>query len=238
MTFDGVGNSGQFKTINHNGNIFRSDYENANGDVSGLIDNLIVIRLQGRPMSSLAPVNGQLLSWDGTQWLPSSGSVAISGHNLLSVTHPDTIPSAPVHGDLIVANSGGPAWAKFPAGLPGQSLTVSSSSGLEWANPASSLPTVLIVTSGTSVNLADDNLRVIVNKTIASPIDVLLPLTPTIGREIVVKDGKGDAGPPSNNFIDIYPASGITIDGFSKIRIGNRRGSYTFLWNGTEWNIV
>jgi hypothetical protein len=239
MTWSGVGASGQFKTVNHDGNVFRGDYEEARGDVSGVIDSLVVIRLQGRQMSPLAPVSGQMLAWNGISWIPTDTDVLVSGvlsHNLLSATHLDTTPSSPVPGDLITAATGVPSvWTRFPIGtIPKQALSVSDSLSLEWRDPNVIPP--LIVTSGTTVNLLDINQRVIVVKPSGSATTVNLPTLPALGQEVVIKDGKGDAG--LGNYIDIVPSSGITIDGFPSIRLSVNYGAFTFIWNGTEWNII
>lgn len=238
MTWGGVGASGQFKTVNHGNSIFRGDYEEARGDVSGVIDNLLVIRLQGRPLSPLAPVSGNVYAWTGSSWIPSDVSVLVSGllpHNLLSPTHPDTVPATPVANDLITATTGiPPVWARFPKGTsPGQALSMNDSLGLEWRDPNIVPP--LIVTSGTTVNLADENRRVVIIKPSGSATLVNLPTSPTLGQEVVIKDGKGDA---NINNIDIMPASGLTIDGFSTIRLRVKYGAYTLMWNGMEWNII
>jgi hypothetical protein len=238
MTWGGVGASGQFKTVNHDASVFRGDYEEARGDVSGVIDNLLVIRLQGRQLSPLAPVSGNVYAWNGTAWVPSEISVLVSGllpHNLLSSTHSDTNPTSPVASDLIAATTGAPpSWARFPIGtIPRQALSVSDSLGLEWRDPNIIPP--LIVATGSIVNLSDENRRVVIVKPSGSPTIVNLPTSPALGQEVVIKDGKGDA---NTNNIDIMPASGLTIDGFSAIRLKVKYGAYTFMWNGMEWNII
>src|SRR5215468_480992 len=60
---------------------------------------------------------GQCLQMDGTATDIAWGSCAggASNHNLLSATHPDTVPSSPVRGGMIVANST-PAWAQVAKG--------------------------------------------------------------------------------------------------------------------------
>jgi len=238
MAFDGVGASGTFKTVNHDGNVFSRDYEEARGDVSGVIDNLLVIRLQGRSLSPLAPVSGNIYAWTGTSWVPTDVSVLVSGllpHNLLSITHPDTTPATPVPHDIITATTGvPPTWARFPVGTkPGQSLSVSDTLSLEWRDPNIVAP--LIITSGTNINLPNCNLRVVVVKPSGSPTILNLPAVPELGQEVIVKDGKGDA---NINYIEVMPPSGTTIDSFSKIRMGVNYQSFSFMWNGTEWNII
>ena len=240
MTWGGIGASGQFGTINTGGGIAHVDYEIARGDASGLIDSLLVIGLQGNPVSPLAPTSGFVLTWKGVNWQPSNVVALITGvlpHNLLSLTHLDSIPASPIPGDIISATSGAPSlWGRFPIGTPGQALSVNDLNQLEWRDPNIVPP--LIVTSGTTVNLANENRRVVIVKTIGSPTTVNLPTGPTLGQEVMIKDGKGDAGNPLFNVIDIIPASGTSIDGFSTVRIRTKYQAYTLMWNGTEWNII
>ncbi|MEZ4775833.1 MAG: tail fiber domain-containing protein [Bacteroidia bacterium] len=45
----------------------------ASGDVTGIFSNLVVEGLQGNPVSSSTPTNvGQVLEWDGLQWVPGA----------------------------------------------------------------------------------------------------------------------------------------------------------------------
>jgi len=237
MTWGGIGASGQFKTINHDGSgTARVDYEEARGDVSGLIDNLLVIGLQGRPVSPLAPVSGYVLTWNGAIWEPTNVMVSISGsltHNLLSATHPDTVPASPAAGDIIAGTSGvPPRWERFGIGQPGQSLSVGASGGLVWRDPNIVEP--IIVTTG-DFAAPNSNSRIIVAKPSGSPTAIYLPSTPALGQEILVKDGAGDA---NSNFITVFPPSGITIDSFSRVRLTQRYQSFSFMWNGLEWNVI
>ncbi len=235
MTWAGFGPSGLFWTINTDGSIGRVDWEEARGDVSGVIDNLVVIALQGSPVSPETPLIGNVLQWDGSSWSPTVSS-GVGAHDLLSLVHPDTIPDSPIAGDIITGSGAPASWIRFPIGQSGQRLTTSNSLTLEWAEPNVIEP--LIVTSGTVVNLDSSSRKILIIKTVGSDTDVNLPASPIFGQEIMIKDGKGDSGPPLNNEIDIIPQSGVTIDSLSKIIIGQNYGAFTILWNGTEWNIV
>jgi hypothetical protein len=59
-----------------------------------------------------SPSSGQCLTWSGSNWVNGACSGGSSAHNLLSATHPDTVPASPVLGDILYANST-PAWTKL-----------------------------------------------------------------------------------------------------------------------------
>jgi hypothetical protein len=50
--------------------------QNAGGDLNGIYPDPTVIGLQGRQLSGNAPMVGQALRWDGTQWIPTTDPVA------------------------------------------------------------------------------------------------------------------------------------------------------------------
>ncbi len=233
MTWRGIGPSGQIATLDIGGGQASFKYEFPQGDISGVIDNIIVIGLQGRPISNGVPVFGNVLAWDGINWSPSAVSgVAGTGvvpHNLLSSTHVDTNTSDPFAGDLIVGSGGSASWVKLPVGSLNQSLRVSDIGEAFW-----SYDPIQIISAGSIVNLTEGSHKLVLNKTVGAPTIVNLPLSPFLGQDIRVKDGKGDS---DVNQITVQ-ASGITIDGFSKILLKNKYQSMDFMYNGTEWNIV
>lgn len=53
----------------------------ATGDVTGDFANTVVGGLQGNPVSAVVPATGQVLKWDGVQWLPSpdDGQILTAG---------------------------------------------------------------------------------------------------------------------------------------------------------------
>jgi len=233
MSWAGYAPSGAFWTINIGGGIARTDWEFPNGDVTGPIDNLLVIGLQGQSVSTAIPVFGDVLTFDGSQWAPSASGAGASGigpHNLLSSVHLDTVVASPVVGDIIVASGAGPSWLRFPIGIPGQFLGISSGNFLQWKKPSNEIE---IFTSGTIINLDSDNNRVIVKT--GGPTTVNLPSVPLFGQELIIKDGDGSA---NTNNITIAPSSGVTIDGVSTVLLAQNYQAYCLLWNGTEWNII
>ncbi len=52
--------------------------DTAGGDVSGTFSNLSVNRLYGNPITSTAPSNGQILTWDNGAWTPMSNNASFS----------------------------------------------------------------------------------------------------------------------------------------------------------------
>lgn len=232
MTWAGIGPSGTFSTINIGGGIGRIDWEEARGDVSGLIDSLIVIGLRGNLIDGTQPVFGDVLIFDGNNWVPSnSASISGSGpHNLLSITHVDTTAEAPSLGDLIIGSGSPVTWARFPVGLPGQDLRISDGGNVVW-----SFEPLNIIDSGSIVNLDEHSRRVVVNKSVGSATEINLPPSPIFGQEILIKDGAGNAHIYN---INIYPPSGLTIDGLNMIKMAQNYQSFHLLYNGTEWNII
>jgi co-chaperonin GroES (HSP10) len=69
----------------------------AGGDLSGNYPNPVLNKIQGINLSSTAPLTGQVLKYDGTQWLPSNDNTGAfslpystslnSASNLLSITN-------------------------------------------------------------------------------------------------------------------------------------------------------
>jgi len=80
-----------------------------------------------------------------------------------------------------------------------------------------------------------DEVTLNVNKTVGGATTVTLPANPDNGREVKIKDAKGDA---ATNNITIQGASAATIDGGATLVISANYGSVVLSFNGTEWNVV
>ena len=89
--------AGNGVTINSN----TISVSNLIGDVTGAPNNNTVVKLQGKNVSSSAPVNGQVLQWNGTAWTPQAlsntndwslnGNTGITDNNFLG-----TLDSKPI----------------------------------------------------------------------------------------------------------------------------------------------
>jgi len=234
MTWGGVPPSGYFATFNRGGGVGSADYEPARGDVSGVVDDLRVIRVRGRDISPATPAIGDAYVWNGSEWFPSpvaSGGVSgVAPHDILSSTHADSITNSPSDGSLI-AGSGSPAsWVKFPIGIPHQSLRVDENGKLDWRYDP-----IQIIASGSVITLTQDTHRIVISKSTGSATSVNLPVSPYLGQEILIKDGKGDA---DINNITVSPPSGLTLDGEGAFILRQRYQSMHFMYNGSNWNII
>lgn len=122
-------------------------------------------------------------------------------------------------------------------GLPAPEGNVLRGNGQVFSNAALSFfdvpHTVVTVTSTPDYSFGSGDTVVIVNKSVAGPTTITLPVGPITGRHVIVKDGKGDA---DINPITIQAAAG-NIDGVASKVINTVYGSLSFIYNGTQWNI-
>jgi hypothetical protein len=54
------------------GSVGSSQLPSAGGDLSGTVTGATVVKIQGRTVSSTAPVTGQVMGWDGSKWTPQT----------------------------------------------------------------------------------------------------------------------------------------------------------------------
>jgi hypothetical protein len=62
--------SGDYSFAQISGIVGSAQLPSAGGDLSGSLSSATVSRLQNRPMSTAVPSSGQVLTWDGSQWIP------------------------------------------------------------------------------------------------------------------------------------------------------------------------
>ena len=283
MSWVGIANSGEiFFSTGDNSLV---NYGELSGDVSGVIDAVEVQGLRGNPISPLAPSSGDVLQFDGSQWLITPiTDIDLDDHTLLNGSrHTDTAAHVPVRGDIIIGNAT-PAWSglslgtnefvlysdgtdvlytrlgqntPFEDGLVGApSVTFNSdhftgaylvSSGvmglvagtdelltLDGGNTQVTIDAGQVVqtTTGGATTLTSADYIYLAN---AVNITVNLPAAPTTGQVHMVKDTTGTAS--NANPIEVA-GNGNNIDGNASIEIRRNYGSFTLIYNGTEWNII
>jgi hypothetical protein len=93
--------------------------------------------------------------------------------------------------------------------------------------------TRVVIAAGAVTMSATDNV-IIVNKTSGAATVLNLVASPTTGREVIIKDGKGDA---LTNNITVTPAAG-NIDGSATFVMNLNRQAVSLIYSGTEWVVV
>jgi hypothetical protein len=96
------------------------------------------------------------------------------------------------------------------------------------------IATVRIVTVPGPIAILPTDEIVVVDKDVGAATTVNLLLNPETGDEIIIKDGRGDAG---TNNITIVPAAGA-IDGSATYVMTINWQSVTLVYSGTEWIII
>lgn len=191
----------------------------------------------------------------------NGGLIAGSGggvtpHNLLSTTHPDTVPAAPQEGSVIVGNST-PKWARLTPSVTGSVLqfngtdTVFSTSGAQLtALPAANLTGIIAAISGE--NLTNLNADGLASGTV--PLARLVDITDTeisasaniqysklsLSGSIVNADVSGGAAiayaklnlANSVTNADIVAAAGISLN---KLAQTAATVGQVIAWSGTAW---
>ena len=170
--------SGDYSFAQLSGSVSGGQLPAAGGDVTGTLTASTVSKLQNRPLSAAAPSSGQVLGWDGAQWIPQTlsqgggGSVygvdktlsntytagarqtfvpslSTSGINVM----PSTLPTSPVAGDISLDSDDANKLKVYDGGQWNTLVTVS--------NYVSSFTGQMAVTiNGTTHRLGSANLSV------------------------------------------------------------------------------
>lgn len=90
-----------------------------------------------------------------------------------------------------------------------------------------------VKTSAGDYDVLSTDCVVVINKGTGAATTVTLPASPSAGRVLVVKDGKGDAA--SNNIT--VSGNGKNIDGAASVTIGTNYDVRRLVYNGTQWNL-
>jgi|GEM_PF-6800454 len=150
----------------------------AGGDVTGVYSNLSVIKIQGRPVTSAAPADGQILKWSSL-----TNSWVLSNDNTGTIYTPGTGIS--VSGTTISANNTNPIWnANQLYNTPvSSSLTPLNGQVLKWNSGAGQWEAlnddVNTYTSGTGITISGTVINADSNKAIWNANRLYGKLLPT-----------------------------------------------------------
>ena len=164
-------------------------------------------------------------------FLGAGVSAADGGGGKATVTIPGGISG------IDVEDEGGAVNTATIINFVGPGVTATDAGGGEATAtiPGAVAPTVTVVTAAGPYNVTGSDEIIIINQTVGAAITVNLPAIGTTGRELIIKDGKGDAG---TNNITIDGNGAETIDGLTTQVLNGDYWSLSLVDNGTEWSVT
>ncbi|MEM6343731.1 MAG: tail fiber domain-containing protein [Bacteroidota bacterium] len=204
----------------------------ATGDVSGNFPNLTVDGLQGNPVANTAPANGEVLKWNGSQWVPAvdldnnTTYNAGTGLALTGTTFSNTGDTDASDDITTSSNAGGDASGIF------SNLTVDGLQGNPVASTAPSSGQVLKWNGTQWAPDTDDN----TNTTYSAGTG--LSLTGTTFANTGDTDASDDITTSTAAAGDVsgtFPT--LTVDGLQGNPVANTApaAGEVLKWNGTQW---
>jgi hypothetical protein len=186
------------------------------GDLVGPIASATVDGLQGRPLSATAPSSGQVLSWDGAQWLPTSqGSAApVDATYVVLSTNPTLTGErvlTPAVGELTQTDGG--AGGNVTLGLATSGVAANT------YGSTTTIPQIAVDAKGRITSASSQAINVSANA-------VGGDLTGTIGNASVTVGGDL-AGPITSAVVDGIQGRPVTATAPTL--------NQALIWNGTAW---
>ncbi|WNJ17001.1 tail fiber domain-containing protein [Pontibacter sp. G13] len=201
---------------------------NAGGDVSGNFSGLSVNKIRGRTVSNAAPTNGEVLKWNGSQWVPDADEnnayTAGSGIQINNGTITNLGDTDPTDDLTNSSNAGGDVSGNFSG------LSVNKIRGRTVSNAAPTNGEVLKWNGSQWVPDADENNAY------------------TAGSGIQINNGTitnlGDTD-PTDDLTNTSNAGGDVSGNFSGLSVNKIRGrtvsnaaptnGEVLKWNGSQW---
>jgi hypothetical protein len=186
------------------------------GDLVGPIASATVDGLQGRPLSATAPSSGQVLSWDGAQWLPTSqGSAApVDAQYVVLSTNPTLTGErvlTPAVGELTQTDGG--AGGNVTLGLATSGVAANT------YGSTTTIPQIAVDAKGRITSASSQAINVSANA-------VGGQLTGTIGNASVTVGGDL-VGPITSAVVDGIQGRPVTATAPTL--------NQALIWNGTAW---
>jgi hypothetical protein len=197
----------------------------AGGDLSGTNTTQNVIGIQGIPVVSTTPTTGQVLEYNGTNYVPTTPNAAfVAGNDLSGTVTSQTVIG--IQGNHVAA----------PTGI-GTVLTWSGSV-LAWDVPIIFDTVQIGINTDVAVISTTTNVSVGM-KALTTNHTVTLPATPSVGQTVVIKDLDGSLA----LWNIIIAGNGNNIDGASSFTLSSIQGPKSALtlkyFSSTDgWGIV
>lgn len=199
------------------------------GDIAGTATNVVVTKLQGKPVSSLTPTSGDVLTWDGSTWKPQSitgsfSNLTVTGNTTLGTNSSNTLVvnaqatlsnNLTVNGNTALGNAASDSTIiQGILGVSGGAVSIiGTSSATFGASSAVTLSggTTTSITGGTSISLSSGTVGVTSSTLTLNGNSTTIPSTVTnLNISAINTYFSGSVNLQAGSF-NIYPATILNL---------------------------